>query len=77
MESSGERFHEVIPSSSDSVLNTQQTATVYARAKHAFKGRNNDEVFVLLFIFMLSFLNAVYLVVSIYNFDSNNLIFKK
>ncbi|CAG9533513.1 unnamed protein product [Cercopithifilaria johnstoni] len=44
MESSGERFHEVIPSSSDSIPNTQQTSTVYARANHAFKGRNNDEL---------------------------------
>lgn len=55
MESSGEQFHEVIPSSSDSVLNTQQTSTIYARAKHAFKGRNNDEVSIyVLFIFTFS-----------------------
>ncbi|EJD74350.1 rho guanine nucleotide exchange factor 7 [Loa loa] len=44
MGSSGERFHEIIPSSSDSILTAQQTSTTYARAKHAFKGRNNDEL---------------------------------
>ncbi|VDO34411.1 unnamed protein product [Brugia timori] len=44
MESSSERFHEIIPSSSDNVVSTQQTSTIYARAKHAFKGRNNDEL---------------------------------
>ncbi|VDK78591.1 unnamed protein product [Litomosoides sigmodontis] len=43
MENSGERSHEITPSSSDNIFNTQ-TSTVYARAKHAFKGRNNDEL---------------------------------
>lgn len=61
MESSGERSHEIIPSSSDDILNTQQTSTVYARAKHAFKGRNNDEVSVFVLpVFMLSSVNIVY-----------------
>ncbi|VDK64503.1 unnamed protein product [Onchocerca ochengi] len=44
MGSNGERFHEIIPSSSDSVLNIERNSTIYARAKHAFKGRNNDEL---------------------------------
>lgn len=46
MESS-DRVHEVAPSSSDCILNSslaEQASIVYARAKHAFKGRNNDEV---------------------------------
>ncbi|KAM3728117.1 Rho guanine nucleotide exchange factor [Dirofilaria immitis] len=44
MESSGGRFHEIIPSSSDSVLNIERNSTIYARANHVFKGRNNDEL---------------------------------
>uniref|UniRef100_A0A915Q779 SH3 domain-containing protein n=1 Tax=Setaria digitata TaxID=48799 RepID=A0A915Q779_9BILA len=44
MENGGDRLHEIIPSSSDNILSTQQNSTIYARTKHAFKGRNNDEL---------------------------------
>ncbi|VDN02275.1 unnamed protein product [Thelazia callipaeda] len=44
MESSSERLHKVLPSSSGSIVSNQQNVTIYARAKHTFKGRNNDEL---------------------------------